>query len=98
MDTATTEIYTLSLHDALPVLDAGRDARQLWAPRPAEGEERNREEAADADHDRHRPRHAARAAIRRLAQNVRDAVRRHVVLDDLLRRLSFLQQDRKSGV
>src|SRR5688572_32701803 len=62
MDTATTEIYTLSLHDALPIFDAGRDARQLRAPRPAEGEERNREEAADADHDRHRPRHAARAA------------------------------------
>src|SRR2546427_12708159 len=25
-DTATTEIYTLSLHDALPILDTGRGA------------------------------------------------------------------------
>src|SRR3712207_7246597 len=29
-DTATTEIYTLSLHDALPIFDAGqRPSRQL---------------------------------------------------------------------
>src|SRR5215217_9778502 len=27
-DTATTEIYTLSLHDALPIYRAGRDARR----------------------------------------------------------------------
>src|SRR3989449_9746200 len=30
-DTATTEIYTLSLHDALPILD-GRDAAQVPEP------------------------------------------------------------------
>src|SRR3989454_12559838 len=31
-DTATTEIYTLSLHDALPISDRGRtrDARGTW--------------------------------------------------------------------
>src|SRR5215204_75412 len=29
-DTATTEIYTLSLHDALPILATGRP----WRPRP----------------------------------------------------------------
>src|SRR6185503_11808875 len=28
-DTATTEIYTLSLHDALPISDAARPARRL---------------------------------------------------------------------
>src|SRR5256885_13500912 len=27
-DTATTEIYTLSLHDALPIWESGRAARQ----------------------------------------------------------------------
>src|SRR2546422_5309353 len=37
-DTATTEIYTLSLHDALPILSPGRgclaatDARQMMRP------------------------------------------------------------------
>src|SRR6266567_9647949 len=30
-DTATTEIYTLSLHDALPIL---RSASRRWRPRP----------------------------------------------------------------
>src|SRR3712207_8852176 len=37
-DTATTEIYTLSLHDALPILDAGDRAEQGRAADPqAEG-------------------------------------------------------------
>src|SRR2546430_8788800 len=32
-DTATTEIYTLSLHDALPIyLRAGRAAGSVWSP------------------------------------------------------------------
>src|SRR2546430_10795814 len=30
-DTATTEIYTLSLHDALPISDDGRDGRSPGA-------------------------------------------------------------------
>src|SRR5207342_3774219 len=34
-DTATTEIYTLSLHDALPIFPAGHDRR--IAGRPARG-------------------------------------------------------------
>src|SRR5215469_18687984 len=32
-DTATTEIYTLSLHDALPISKIWRPARGLWARR-----------------------------------------------------------------
>src|SRR3712207_8766099 len=32
-DTATTEIYTLSLHDALPIF-AGRSGEGTWHPRP----------------------------------------------------------------
>src|SRR2546427_4124441 len=33
-DTATTEIYTLSLHDALPIslLNMGRAKRSIWVP------------------------------------------------------------------
>src|SRR5256886_13761704 len=31
-DTATTEIYTLSLHDALPILSAGGDPVLAFAP------------------------------------------------------------------
>src|SRR5262245_62708159 len=35
-DTATTEIYTLSLHDALPICSAGRSRRTgCWPGRPA---------------------------------------------------------------
>src|SRR2546426_12360435 len=34
-DTATTEIYTLSLHDALPIFRAGTRARPHAAPRGA---------------------------------------------------------------
>src|SRR2546421_6625952 len=32
-DTATTEIYTLSLHDALPISSCGRQARHPWQQR-----------------------------------------------------------------
>src|SRR5476649_3083488 len=41
-DTATTEIYTLSLHDALPI--CGICHRQLPAPGPAAAPERPRSE------------------------------------------------------
>src|SRR5579859_6790181 len=34
-DTATTEIYTLSLHDALPISSAPTGSRSKTAPRPA---------------------------------------------------------------
>src|SRR5574337_58124 len=36
-DTATTEIYTLSLHDALPILPSlGAPSLQPWDPAPAQ--------------------------------------------------------------
>src|SRR3712207_7541380 len=35
-DTATTEIYTLSLHDALPILDAGPGRRQRQTARQSD--------------------------------------------------------------
>src|SRR3712207_9370313 len=34
-DTATTEIYTLSLHDALPIYDVGDEPRTVFADSPA---------------------------------------------------------------
>src|SRR2546427_9427340 len=37
-DTATTEIYTLSLHDALPILSGGRDERAIHAESARTGE------------------------------------------------------------
>src|SRR3712207_8864797 len=56
-DTATTEIYTLSLHDALPILrGAGRDRRR---PRPPGAARDDRGSAAGA-----RPRHAGVVAAR----------------------------------
>src|SRR2546430_8397290 len=45
-DTATTEIYTLSLHDALPILNTPRKAR-LESNRPAQT-------ACDGLHDKRR--------------------------------------------
>src|SRR6266487_6275725 len=36
-DTATTEIYTLSLHDALPISAPGRPRRSPGTARPAPG-------------------------------------------------------------
>src|SRR2546427_13307741 len=49
-DTATTEIYTLSLHDALPILleDRVGDAKRLLHPGPALDD---REEALVRDRD-----------------------------------------------
>src|SRR2546426_5802263 len=44
-DTATTEIYTLSLHDALPISPALRDARR--APSGADGLPHRAARAAD---------------------------------------------------
>src|SRR3712207_7321159 len=51
-DTATTEIYTLSLHDALPI--SGADRRRERAPRRRAGE------AGRADEGPGRAREAAR--------------------------------------
>src|SRR6266581_7831362 len=40
-DTATTEIYTLSLHDALPIFDPGDgDDQSDWRPGPARVKDR----------------------------------------------------------
>src|SRR5258708_25474044 len=46
-DTATTEIYTLSLHDALPISDRGRNrrsgrGRNRWRARRTRGSARQR--------------------------------------------------------
>src|SRR3712207_7211132 len=43
-DTATTEIYTLSLHDALPISGAGKRAKATvpWTRRPFPGASRAR--------------------------------------------------------
>src|SRR2546427_8722809 len=51
-DTATTEIYTLSLHDALPIYDR-RDA-------PVAADERDHFAQTRPDRGRGRPRHVAR--------------------------------------
>src|SRR6476661_10822450 len=40
-DTATTEIYTLSLHDALPILHEGHGATPRPPPRPPRGSSRS---------------------------------------------------------
>src|SRR3712207_7222566 len=53
-DTATTEIYTLSLHDALPISHRGpvveRERLELRARRPPGGlVERQRDDVADRD-------------------------------------------------
>src|SRR3712207_7081465 len=56
-DTATTEIYTLSLHDALPILRAGGRlvARQLQPRRPGEVRRRLQRVLGDVDQHRSRP-------------------------------------------
>src|SRR5690348_18145747 len=64
-DPATTEIYTLSLHDALPIshgpadASAGRDRRDR-----ADRQARRSAGRGGADHVRRRPVRAARAARR----------------------------------
>src|SRR2546430_9994231 len=55
-DTATTEIYTLSLHDALPISDAARAERahrmQPPVPRVEVADDRNRARVRRPDRDR----------------------------------------------
>src|SRR5690348_17632560 len=51
-DTTTTEIYTLSLHDALPISDSGRSRRSASrcacpATRPAFGAPRSEEHTSE---------------------------------------------------
>src|SRR3712207_7653794 len=72
-DTATTEIYTLSLHDALPISPAGPSRnRRLPTERPRRGgrsppRARDRPAAASASarpHPRHRPSRPDRKSTR----------------------------------
>src|SRR3712207_8897652 len=57
-DTATTEIYTLSLHDALPILGLRRRHHRLWRERLAPLR-RRRDLRRDAHRDRRRRRDRA---------------------------------------
>src|SRR3712207_7314375 len=54
-DTATTEIYTLSLHDALPICRAGRGARGGGGPALLEDRDRRRRRAPAPGRERERP-------------------------------------------
>src|SRR3712207_8285858 len=53
-DTATTEIYTLSLHDALPICDPCEDRHVEHRDRQDRGERPGAEERADHDRGEHR--------------------------------------------
>src|SRR2546425_5797627 len=83
-DTATTEIYTLSLHDALPIYPGG-DAEQHRerhdAPERERGQERRVAEvlADDVLHRELEPRRITEVARRRLAQIFRVADRQRPV-------------------
>src|SRR2546430_7524544 len=50
-DTATTEIYTLSLHDALPIFGALRCGRFAWTHRWREGPAPDCPRCAGGDHE-----------------------------------------------
>src|SRR3712207_6970148 len=74
-DTATTEIYTLSLHDALPISapqdhspggrgDLGEDPLGLLAVGPRVGQPRGRDDAADRVGHRAERRHQDRKSTR----------------------------------
>src|SRR5439155_25413305 len=55
-DPATTQIYTLSLHDALPILDLLRPAHHALEPRAAQAVDRERRHlVGDARLERHMP-------------------------------------------
>src|SRR5258708_8009845 len=58
-DTATTEIYTLSLHDALPIL-RGRLGRRLHAAEPGRAAHLRRGEHAEAKDDDEQDRKSTR--------------------------------------
>src|SRR5574342_1438641 len=46
-DTATTEIYTLSLHDALPIFPVGATAEQFAVPPHGTGVDRSEEHTSE---------------------------------------------------
>src|SRR2546430_17067461 len=57
-DTATTEIYTLSLHDALPICE---DSSAATFPTLVLGRDRNRASICRSGFKRHRPKRAVSA-------------------------------------
>src|SRR6266550_9171406 len=63
-DTATTEIYTLSLHDALPISLGGRMPRGRRRMRRAGGVDRRRRAAAAPRARRDRQGHSCEAQVR----------------------------------
>src|SRR5258706_1943483 len=71
-DTATTEIYTLSLHDALPIYSSRPHERDRRTPRRARARGRG-----DPVRVRH-PRHAQRGGLRRARRLARARARRGV--------------------
>src|SRR6266536_6705671 len=46
-DTATTEIYTLSLHDALPIFSLPAKCCRSWAASPGSGSRRSEEHTSE---------------------------------------------------
>src|SRR4051795_13784279 len=54
-DTATTEIYTLSLHDALPICEGLRRAGPRRRTRPGEGGDLHRSEEHTSELQSHSP-------------------------------------------
>src|SRR3712207_8995690 len=89
-DTATTEIYTLSLHDALPIYAARRRDR----PRAAVGHRAHREPGARAATPRRRGarrRPPARARARSEEHTSELQSRQYLVCRLLLEKKNFLQ-------
>src|SRR3712207_6958103 len=72
-DTATTEIYTLSLHDALPISTAAAD-RQRLEPVAHQGERRGQQRQGDQDRHQH---HGDRAGREAAEQRLRDRSEEH---------------------
>src|SRR6266478_2429248 len=68
-DTATTEIYTLSLHDALPIYRAGRSHRAAswrwrgWSAAIPRAPGSRRDDQRERRHERLQERHAKRVPL-----------------------------------
>src|SRR5258705_7584114 len=88
-DTATTEIYTLSLHDALPISPARNrparsatrprrpDARSRWWSRPCSGATRSEEHTSELQSLRHL---VCRLLLEKKKKNNQTAVRAHLII------------------
>src|SRR3712207_8889283 len=68
-DTATTEIYTLSLHDALPIFPAARPPSWRGCQRPSSSPSSRLRRRAEARHDLRPDRQLRRAEGQRLARS-----------------------------